>query len=164
MIRAVSLGIALAVGGVILIGNDLKAQSDPAATVMERQDLMKVMSKSFGPMIPVLKGESSDLETAAGAAQKINDTMTKLATLFPEGTAKGEVDGSRAKPAIWKKSDEFQAAAEAMISSSAGLVDAAKSGDVDTFKAAFGPVGQACAGCHEGKVSAGGKFRFPKEG
>jgi cytochrome c556 len=162
MIRTVSLGIALAVGSTIFFASDLSAESDGAAIVQERQSLMRTMGKSFGPLIPVLKGESTDLVVAAAAAQNINDAITKIITLFPEGTAKGEVDGTRAKPKIWRDTAGFQASAQALIDASAGLVVAANSGDIDTFKAAFGPLGQACGGCHEGKPGDGGKFRFPK--
>jgi cytochrome c556 len=131
---------------------------------MERQALMVSMMRSYWPLVAIEKGESTDLAAAAAAAQTMNDGMVKSMSLFPAGTAKGEVPGSRAKPEIWTQSTEFRAAADELISATANLVDAANSGDVDTFKAQFRLVDQACSGCHEFKPSAGGKFRFAKEG
>ena len=164
MVRSALLGVAIAGGLMLVVTDGLNAQSDPAAMVTERQDLMKGMGKSFGPLVAILRDESTDLVAAAAAAQTMNDNMTTAATLFPAGTAKSDVVGSRAKPEIWTQTDEFAAAATSLIEASSALVVAANSGDVETFKAAFPAVGQACGGCHEGKRGAGGKFRFPSEG
>lgn len=136
---------------------------DPAAAVKKRQELMKTMGKSFGPIIPIIKGESQDLEAAGAAATAMNEAVVESLTLFVEGTANGEVPGSRSKPDVWTKSAEFKKAADDLIAASAALADAAKTGDVDQFKAAFQPLGAACGGCHEGKGNLGGKFRTPKE-
>ena len=164
MIRTALLGIALAGGLTLVVTDGLNAQSDPAAIVTERQDLMKGMGKSFGPLVAILKGDSTDLAAAAAAAQTMNDNITKAATLFPAGTAKGEATGSRAKPEIWTDTETFTAAATALIEASAALVVAANSGSLDTFKAAFPQVGESCGGCHAGKPKEGGKFRFPADG
>ncbi len=131
---------------------------------MERQGLMQSNGSSFGPLVAILKGESTDLAAAAAAAQTMSDNMLKIPSLFPAGTAKGEVPGTRAKPEIWTERAEFEAAATALVEASANLVEAANSGDVDTFKAAFPALGQACGGCHEGNPAAGGKFLFPVDG
>ncbi len=164
MIRTAILFVAL-VGGVTLFVTDgLNAQSDPAAVVMARQGLMKGMGRSFGPLVAVLKDESTDLTAAAVAEQTMNDNITAAVLLFPAGTARGEVPGTRARPDIWTERAEFEAAAAALMDASANLVEAANSGDVDTFKAAFPALSQACGGCHEGKRSAGGRFRFPADG
>ena len=164
MIRAAFLFFALAGGLALVVTDGLKAHSDPAAVVMARQGLMQSNGRSFGPLVAILKGESTDLAAAAAAAQTINANITAAVLLFQAGTAKGEVPGSRARPEIWTERAEFEAAAAALIEASANLVDAANSGDVDTFKAAFPALGQACGGCHEGNPSAGGRFRFPAEG
>ncbi|MGI9400282.1 MAG: c-type cytochrome [Rhizobiaceae bacterium] len=135
----------------------------PAEMVEKRQGLMKTMGKSFGPIIPVIKGESQDLEAAGAAAMAMNQAIVDSLELYIEGTAAGEVPGSRAKAEVWAKSDEFKKAADDLIAASAALAEAAKTGDVDQFKAAFQPLGAACGGCHEGKGNLGGKFRTPKE-
>lgn len=151
---------ASAVAAALIATGYSSAQMD---VVKERQDLMRVQGKSFGPLVAVLKGESSDLAAAAAAAQAMHDAAVKAATLFPAGTAKGEAEGSRAKPEVWSDSAEFKAASDKLAEETMKLVTAANSGDVDAFKAQFQMAAQACGGCHEGKGSAGGKFRFPKD-
>lgn len=163
MLRKLLAGLAIAGAGFMFTADSLIAQSDLAAIVTERKDIMKSMSASFRPLVAVLKDESTDLSEAAVAARLMNDGIVEASKLFPEGTAKGEVEGSRAKPEIWTERAEFDAAANALIEASAKLVVAANAGDVDAFKALFPMVGQTCAGCHEGSGKDGGKFRFPKE-
>ena len=51
------------------MGGTSSAQDNPSEIVKERQQLMKTMGKSFGPIIPVIKGESDDLAAAEAAAQ-----------------------------------------------------------------------------------------------
>ena len=149
---------------VAVAGNhDASAQDDLGAMVEQRQQLMKTMGKSFGPIIPVIKGESTDLEAATLAAREMHDAVVRAAEMFPAGTARGEVDGSRAKPEIWSQSEEFTNASNTLMEVTAGLVTAGESGDIEAFRAAFQPMGPACGGCHRGKADEGGKFRFPKE-
>ena len=163
MHRGLSVCLALIVGSALFAADSLVAQSDPAAIVKERKDLMRSMSKSFKPLVAVVKDESTDLAAAATAAQTMNDGIVKAVLLFPVGTAKGEAAESRAKPAVWTESAEFEAAAKKLIDETVKLVEAANSGDVEAFKAQFQIAAKACGGCHEGKGKAGGKFRFPKE-
>lgn len=167
MTRFVSIGkltIAVALFGIGLsMVGGLNAQTDLAAVVKERQELMKSMGKSFGPLVAVMKDESTDLVAAAAAAQTMHDGIIKAVTLFPAGTAYGEVPESRAKAEVWTDAADFKAAADALAAETEKLVEAANSGDVDAFKAQFGPTGKACGGCHEGPRDKGGKFRVPKE-
>jgi cytochrome c556 len=152
-----------AIASALFLAGNLNAQTDLAGAVDERQKLMKTMGKSFGPIIAILKGQSTDLAAAGAAAQTMNDSIVKAVGLFPAGSAAGSVPGARAKPDVWSNAAEFKAAADALIDATANLVVAAKSGDVNTFKAQFGPVGKACGGCHEGPPKKGGKFRIPKD-
>ena len=163
MLRSLSVCLFAIAGSVLFATDDLIAQTDLATIVKERQDLMKTMGRSFKPIVAVVKDESTDLATAAEAAQTMNASIVKAATMFPEGTAKGEVPESRAKPAVWAESAEFEAAAKTLTEETAKLVVVANSGNVEDFKAQFQVVSKACVGCHEGKGSAGGKFRFPRE-
>ena len=56
---------------------------------------------------------------------------------------------TKAKAEIWSDNAKFKAAAEKMQGEMSKLAVAAKSGNLDTLKAAFGPVGAACKACHE---------------
>lgn len=148
--------------GAAMFTATVQAQGDLTAKVEERQKLMKAMGRSFGPMVAVVKGESTDFAAAGAAAQAMSDAMAKSATLFDAGSGAGDVPGSRANADVWAKADEFKAAADALIAASAKLAEVAKSSDVDAFKAQFGAVGKSCGGCHESKGDLGGKFRVPK--
>lgn len=150
-------------GNVLLVGK-LTAQTDLAALVKQRQELMSNIGKTFRPMVAIMKDESKDLDAAGAAAQTMHDSFVKAVGLFPEGSAKGDIPGSRAKPEVWAKAADFKLAADTLIAETAKLAAAAKTGDIDAFKAQFGPTAKACGGCHEGPGDKGGKFRAPKEG
>ena len=88
------------------------------------------------------------LRRGRGASNaEIATMMSKLPfAAFGEGTDMGD---TRAKPKIWTDNDKFVAAATKMQEEMAKLNVAAKSGNLDQIKAAFGPVGQACKACHD---------------
>jgi cytochrome c556 len=65
---------------------------------------------------------------------------------FVEGTDKGE---TKAEPKIWTEMDKFKGAAAKMQEEMAKLNVAAKSGNIDTIKAAVGETGKSCKACHD---------------
>jgi cytochrome c556 len=67
-------------------------------------------------------------------------------TAFGEGTDKGE---TRAKPEIWKESAKYKEAADKMQVEMGKLNVAAKAGNIDALKAAFGPAAASCKACHD---------------
>ena len=140
-----------------------RAQSADASVVKERQQLMKKMGGSFGPIIAVAKGESDDFAAAQSSAQTIHDSIVKLQTLFPAGTGVGEVSGSRAKLEIWAQRAEFDAAAQNLEMAAAGLAEAAAAANIDVYRQRLAILGNACGGCHEGASDAGGKFRMAEQ-
>ena len=74
-------------------------------------------------------------------------TLSKLPwAAFGEGTDKGE---TRAKTEIWKESAKFKDAADKMQTDIAKLNTAAKAGNLDALKAAFGPAAASCKACHD---------------
>ena len=54
-----------------------------------------------------------------------------------------------AKPEIWSQPDKFKNAALKMQDAVAKLNEAAKSGNQDAIKTAFGAAGETCKGCHD---------------
>jgi cytochrome c556 len=66
---------------------------------------------------------------------------------FGEGTDKGMPH--RAKAEIWKDNAKFKAAAEKMIGEVTKLEAAAKAGNLDGMRSAFGAVGASCKACHD---------------
>ena len=67
-------------------------------------------------------------------------------TAFAEGTDKGE---TRAKPEIWKEAGKFKEASDKFQAETLKLQAAAKTGNLDTLKTAFGATGASCKACHD---------------
>jgi cytochrome c556 len=86
----------------------------------------------------------------AKAAAENADLVAALVKLpwaaFGEGSDKGD---TRAKPEIWKESAKFKEATDKMQAEVGKLQVAAKAGNVDALKAAFGPAAASCKACHD---------------
>jgi len=105
------------------------------------------MAAHFGRVAAMANGRIPFDAKAAAENAEIATMVSKLPFAgFIDGTDKGE---TRAKPEIWTEQDKFKAAATKMQDAMEKLNVAAKSGNVDTLKAAAGTVGQACKGCHD---------------
>jgi len=139
------------------------ASQTPEEVVKARQDAMGQMGKTFGVIVPIVKGENPNVTDAVPAATTVNDIAKKLKAVFPAGTGRDIVPKSRAKPEVWSKRAEFEAAADKLVAESAKLVDAAKTGNIDTFRAQFKVYVGACGGCHDGPKKDGGKFRYAEQ-
>jgi cytochrome c556 len=119
----------------------------PEDAIKYRKGAFNVMSTHFGRIGAMVQGKAPFDAKAAADNADIALMMSKLPyTAFDPGTDKGE---TRAKPEIWSDNDKFRDYARKMQDEMAKLNVAAKSGNLDTIKAAFGPVGQACKNCHD---------------
>jgi cytochrome c556 len=106
-----------------------------------------VMASHFGRIGAMVQGKAPFDAKAAADNAEIATMMSKLPyTAFVAGTDKGE---TKAKPEIWTEDAKFRAAASKMQEEMAKLNAAAKTGNLDQIKAAFGPVGQSCKACHD---------------
>ena len=56
---------------------------------------------------------------------------------------------TRALPAIWTEQAKFKEGADKLQTETAKLSAAAKTGNLDSVKTAFGSVGQTCKACHD---------------
>ena len=95
-----------------LLPEPTRADDDLRATVMERRQVMRGMLQAYFPLLKISKGTKTDLAAAAGSAGDIANGMKAAFELFPAGTAKEEVPGSRAKPVVWSDAAGFQEAGE----------------------------------------------------
>jgi cytochrome c556 len=119
----------------------------PEDAVKYRKGAFTVMAAHFGRVAAMANGRIPFDAKAAAENAEIATMVSKLPFAgFIAGTDKGE---TRAKPEIWTEQDKFKAAATKMQDAMEKLNVAAKSGNVDTLKAAAGTVGQACKGCHD---------------
>ena len=108
---------------------------------------MTVMAVHFG----VLGAMSNNrIPFDAQAAARSADVIALVSHLpfagFVPGTDKGE---TRAKPEIWTEQAKFNASRDKMTDAMGKLATAAKTGNLDTMKAAFGPAAQTCKACHD---------------
>lgn len=144
------------------IAGELVAQTDSAAVVKERQELMKEMGRAFGPLVAILKGESTDFAAAAASAEIMNANAQRIPDKFPEGSGREAVAETRAKPVVWSDRATFEANARKLAEESAKLAEIARTEDAEAFQTQFQALGKACGGCHRGKPDEGGDFRFAK--
>jgi cytochrome c556 len=87
-----------------------------------------------------------DAKVAAENAA-LAESLSKLPwAAFGPGTDKGE---TRALPAIWTESAKFKEGGDKMQAELGKLAAAAKTGNLDSIKAAFGAAGQTCKACHD---------------
>jgi len=142
---------------------ELAAQADKAALVKDRQETMFRMGEAFGPLGRVIRGESQNVADAVTSAEVFSASSKRILAIFPAGTGRDAVPETRAKPEIWSRRAEFEAAAAKLVEESDKLLAAAKSNDVAAIRAQFGPFATACGGCHEGPENSGGTFRFAKQ-
>jgi len=137
-------------GAAMVFSLALPAQAQfakPEDAIKYRKASFTVMSAHFGRLGAMANGRVPyDAKAAADNA----DTVSALAKLpwaaFGEGTDKGE---TRAKPEIWKESAKFKEASDKMQAEIVKLNVAAKAGNLDALKAAFGPAGASCKACHD---------------
>ena len=119
----------------------------PEDAIKYRKASFTVMSAHFGRVGAMAAGRVPYDAKAAAENADIAAAMSKLPwAAFTEGTDKGE---TRAKPEIWKDSAKFKEAADKMQAELAKVAVAAKAGNVDALKTAFGPAAASCKGCHD---------------
>ncbi len=164
MIRIVS---ACALAGIVLLAaQDVspRAQTVPAQGAKEiakqREDLMKGIYRGYyRDMSQAAKGEG-DAKLAATKATEAVAQLKKFATLFPPGSGREGAPDTRAKPEVWTKRAEFDAALDSLVKETTAFGEAAAAGNADAMKASWAKVAEACGGCHGGPSKSGGKFRF----
>lgn len=145
-IRAALFSIAASIG--LLAAMPATAQfAKPEDAIKYRKAVFTVMGTHFGRVAAMANGRMPfDAKVAADSAE-IATSMSKLPFVaFGAGTDKGD---TRAKAEIWSESDKFNAGASKMQEELVKFNVAAKTGNVDTIKAAVGEVGKTCKGCHD---------------
>jgi cytochrome c556 len=119
----------------------------PEDAIKYRKAAFTVMAAHFSRIGAMSAGRVPfDAATAAANAELVA-TMSKLPFAgFGDGTNTGD---TRAKPEIWSNRAKFDAGAAKMQEELAKLNVAAKGGNLDAIKTAFGAAGQTCKACHD---------------
>ncbi len=152
MVRPLTL--AVLVSAALLAGGALPAQeqASPAETAHEaREAQMHLQAISLGQLGPMAQGEAEyDAAVAQAAADNLHHLAQMLEAPFywTPGSAQGEVEGSRALPAIWENMEDVNAKITAFQEAAAQLQTAAGT-DLAGLQSAIGGVGEACGACHD---------------
>jgi len=138
-----------ATAAALLLATGASAQSfqKPEDAIKYRRSAMTVMAVHFGVLGAMSNGRMPfDAQAAARSADVIALVSHLPFAGFVPGTDKGE---TRAKPEIWTEQAKFNASRDKMTDAMGKLATAAKTGNLDTMKAAFGPAAQTCKACHD---------------
>jgi len=112
-----------------------------------RQSSMQIQRMQMGQLAPMVKGARPfDKDLALRDAMLLELLAKQQPDIFLPDTA---VANSRSKPEIWKEPEKFKAASMSFQNEAGKLVEAARSGNVDAFKGAFGAVAKSCDTCHD---------------
>ena len=150
MHRSFMSGLMVAAGLAALFTSLPAAEqfAKPEDAIRYRQSGMTMMATHFGRVAAMANGRVAFDAKAAADNAEIATILSKLPYAgFVEGSDKGA--NTKAEPKIWTENDKFRAAAAKLQDEMAKLNAAAKTGNIDTIKAAVGPVGQSCKGCHD---------------
>jgi len=119
----------------------------PEDAIKYRKAVFTVMGTHFGRVAAMANGRAPfDPKVAADSAEIATAMSTLPYVAFLPGTDKGE---TRAKPEIWTDFDKVKLLAEKMQAEMVKLNAAAKTGNIDSIKAAVGETGKACKACHD---------------
>jgi cytochrome c556 len=119
----------------------------PEDAIKYRKAGFNIMAAHFGRLGAMAQGKVPfDAKVAAENADVLAVVAKLPLTAFVEGSDKGE---TRAKPEIWKEAAKFKEAADKNQAEMAKLVAAAKTGNLDNLKAAFGSAAPTCKACHD---------------
>lgn len=119
----------------------------PEDAIKYRKAAFTVMGAHFSRVGAMANGRVPFDAAVAAENAALAETLSKLPwAAFGPGTDKGE---TRAKPEIWAEQAKFNAAADKMQAELTKLSAAAKTGNLDAVKTAFGAAGQTCKACHD---------------
>ena len=119
----------------------------PEDAVKYRKAAFTLLGASFGRMGAMANGKMPFDAGVAAADADVIAVVSKLPwSAFGPGTDKGE---TRALPDIWKEQAKFKDLSEKMQAEVSKLAAAAKTGNLDNLKTAFGPAARSCKACHD---------------
>jgi cytochrome c556 len=133
--------VALAVVGCAIGTTTTMGSGDPVA---DRQRLMKNVGANWAEIQSKVK--AGNAEAVAVNAEVLSLHAQRITSYFPEGSLS---DKSKAKPDIWQKWPEFQAAAKNLENRAGTLRDQAIAKDAAAVTTAVATFGRdACGNCH----------------
>ena len=110
-----------------------------------RQGALFVIGQHFGRLGAMAQGK---IPFDAKAAQDNAEVVLNMSKLPWAGFGPG-TEGGKAKPAIWKEQAKYKEHADKFEAEAEKLAAAAKTGNLDNLKAAFGDAAGTCKACHD---------------
>ena len=129
---------------------DGHATPDLESAVKARKAQMSVIGYHTGILGDMAKGDMPyDAAMATAAAENLSAAaaMNRM-VLWIEGSEQGVVADTRAKAEIWSDAAGFDQSAVALETAAAAMIGAAGT-DLESLRAAMGPVGASCGDCHK---------------
>lgn len=117
----------------------------PEDAIKYRQSVLTVQARAFGLINAMNKGDVPFNAAAAQSQAHIIATLSGLPwAAFAAGT-----ENAKTKSEIWSDAAGFKASADKYQAAAAGLETAAKSGDANQVKTAWGALAGTCKSCHD---------------
>jgi cytochrome c556 len=117
----------------------------PEDAIKYRQSALSVMGAHTGRLGAMVNGR---VPFDARVAQDNADVIATMARLPWQGFGAG-TEGGKAKANIWSDGAKFKANSDKLSADANALSAAAKSGNLDQIKAAFGAYAGNCKTCHD---------------
>ena len=148
MKRLVSYGFILAFAAATFVAVPGQAADDPVNAIKYRQTVMKANGALITGISAIVKGEASQ---SADHVYQFAAGLNGMAKLIPDAFKQktGSEAKNGAKPEIWTDWEKFVAAAKALETESAKMMEIAQGGDMAAIGKQLGGVGGACGGCHK---------------
>ena len=140
-------GLAAVVAIALGISGAAFAQQKPEVQVKQRQAVMTLQGKYFGPMAGMAQGK---IPYNADGVKRNSAFLDNLSRMAWDGFDPNTKDvKSAALPAIYEQPAKFKEAAARLENEAHKLWEVAQNGDEAAVKTQIGAVGKACGGCHE---------------
>lgn len=141
--------LALAAAAATTLALPAAAQFAKAEDAIKyRQSSLFVIGQHFSRIGAMVNGKAPyDAKAAQADAEVIASLAALPWTAFGTGTDKGAP--TKAKPEVWSEHAKFDEHAKKFEAEAPKLLAAAKAGNLDQLKAAFGPTANSCKSCHD---------------
>lgn len=146
MKKLISVCLALGAASLAMPAAAQFAKAEDA--IKYRQSALALLGNHFGHLGGMAQGKIPFDATAASLDADVVALASKLPWhAFGPGTDTGRPTAAR--PEIWKEEAKFKGLSEKMQAEVVKVAAAAKTGNIDNLKAAFGPAAQSCKACHD---------------
>ena len=130
-----------------LVAGGAFAQAKPEVLVKQRQAVMTLQGKYFGPLAAMAQGKAPYNAEVVKRNAGYLDNLSRMPWDGFDPSTKGVK--SNAKPEVFADSAGVKEAISRLENETHKLYEVAQKGDEAAVKAQIGAVGKACAGCHD---------------